>query len=309
MTDAPTAPSDPSTPSGASARSGATTTPAFSAPGNAGYVDVRRITVAGAPVAVVTLNRPDKLNGLTLGMLKDLAAASRDLRGDRDLRAVILEGAGPSFSAGLDFASALRSPTALGAAFVPGLDGVNVFQRACWGWRRVPVPVVAVVRGHCYGGGAQLALGADFRVTAPDARWSVMEAKWGLVPDMSGMRTLVDAVGADRAKRLAMTAEELDGATAAEWGLATDVSDVPRARAEQIIAELVTRSPDQLAAVKRLTLDASRSPRAVFRRERIEQIALLARENTARARKAAFSKGREVAAFARRGTWAGRGDD
>ena len=140
-------------------------------------------------VARVWLDRPDKLNGLTLDMLSELVATSRRLRKDRTLRAVVLSGAGESFSAGLDFATALKDPRQVARAFIPSmLRGTNVFQEAAWGWRRLPVPVIAVVQGHCYGGGLQIALGADFRISTPDAQWSVLEAKWGLIPDMSGIR-------------------------------------------------------------------------------------------------------------------------
>ena len=119
-------------------------------------------------VARVWLDRPDKLNGLTLDMLAELVATSRRLRNDRTLRAVILTGAGDSFSAGLDFATALRDPKGIVRSFVPSaLRGTNVFQEAAWGWRRLPVPVIAVVQGHCYGGGLQIALAADFRFSTP----------------------------------------------------------------------------------------------------------------------------------------------
>lgn len=110
-------------------------------------------------VARVWLDRPDKLNGLTLDMLAELAATSRRLAKDKSLRAVVLTGAGESFSAGLDFGSALRSPRQVARSFVPSLvRGTNVFQESAWGWRRLPVPVIAAVQGHCYGGGLQIAL-------------------------------------------------------------------------------------------------------------------------------------------------------
>ncbi len=148
---------------------------------------IRCTTAEG--VARVQLSRPDKLNALTLDMLDDLVATARRLRADRSLRAVILSGAGDSFCAGLDFATVLKTPRAVAAAFVPRpWLGTNTFQEACWAWRRLPVPVVAAVHGHCFGGGVQIALGADFRFATPDAKWSVLESKWGLIPDMSGIR-------------------------------------------------------------------------------------------------------------------------
>jgi enoyl-CoA hydratase/carnithine racemase len=242
------------------------------------------------PLARVNLNRPDKLNALTLGMLGDLADTAQRLRAERRVRAVILSGEGESFCAGLDFAAALSDRITLGKAFVPRpWRGTNVFQEACYGWRRLPVPVIAAVHGNCLGGGLQIALGADFRVTTPSARWAVLEGRWGLIPDMAGIRLLADQVGMDTAKLLTMTARVVDGTEAAELGLATEVADDAAAAAELLAQELLTRSPDALAAAKRLFERSwSSGPRATFGRERREQLRLLRLPNTARARRAAF---------------------
>lgn len=275
--------------------------------------DESAVTVAnaeaasGAKVAVVKLERSDKLNGLTLPMLRELSRVARELARDKELRGVILAGEGRSFSAGLDFGSAFSKPLDIARGFVPDIHGTNLFQRACWDWRRLPVPVIAVVQGHCFGGGVQLALGADFRVTTPTSTWSVLETKWGLIPDMSGARTLADAVHPDVAKWLTMSGEQFSGEKAVELGLATWLADdveAGLALARTKLSELADRSPDQLAATKRLFSDMSTSPRATFRRERIEQIALLMRENTTRARNAAMKK--VPPRFARRGTWMSR---
>jgi enoyl-CoA hydratase/carnithine racemase len=241
-------------------------------------------------VARVRLDRPTKLNGLTLEMLAELAATSRRLRKDRTLRAVVLTGAGDSFSAGLDFASALENPRHLARTFVPSvLRGTNTFQEAAWGWRRVPVPVIAVVRGHCYGGGLQIALGADFRISTPDAQWSVLEARWGLVPDMTGVRSLSELVGIDTAKLLTMSGDTVSGTTAKELGLVTEVADDPMAAADALVERLRTRSPDAVAAAKRLFGSTwSAGPRRTFARERAEQLALLLGANARIAREAAF---------------------
>lgn len=241
-------------------------------------------------IARVTLNRPDKLNALTLGMLSDLTEAAHKLRGHREVRAVVLTGAGESFCAGLDFASALASRTDLAKAFVPRpWRGTNTFQEACFSWRRLSVPVIAAVHGNCLGGGLQIALGADFRITTPAARWSVLEGKWGLIPDMAGIRLLADQVGMDQAKLLTMTARVVSGSEAVALGLATKVADNPVQGADELAEELVTRSPDALAAAKRLFERSwTASARATFRRERREQLHLLRAPNTARARRAAF---------------------
>jgi enoyl-CoA hydratase/carnithine racemase len=248
-------------------------------------------------VARVWLDRPDKLNGLTLEMLAELTSVARRLRKDKTLRAVVITGAGDSFSAGLDFASALRDPRQIARCFVPSLlRGTNIFQEAAWGWRRLPVPVIAVVQGHCYGGGLQIALGADFRIATPTSQWSVLEAKWGLIPDMSGIRSLSELVGIDVAKRLTMTGETFDGTRAHELGLVTELAEDPYAAADELVEQLKTRSPDAVAAAKRLFDGTwSSSPRKVFSRERAEQLALLLNANTKIAREAAFR--REVPEF------------
>lgn len=243
-------------------------------------------------VARVRLERPDKLNALTLDTLDELVATAHRLRRDRSLRAVVLSGAGRSFCAGLDFGSVAEDgQLAVLRRFAPRpWRGTNTFQEACWAWRRLPVPVVAVVHGHCLGGGLQIAMGADFRITAPDAQWSVLEGKWGLVPDMSGVRTLAQQLGLDVAKRLTMTGETVSGAEAFRLGLATQSADDPAAAADELVGQLLTRSPDAVAAAKRL-FDTrwSASPRRTFARERWEQAVLLAAPNTGRIRKAARS--------------------
>ena len=244
------------------------------------------------PVAVVRLNRPEKLNALTLQTLEELVATARELRKDRTLRAVVLTGEGPSFCAGLDFGAVLRKPAAIVEAFVPRpWRGTNTFQEACWAWRRLPVPVIAAVEGHCYGGGLQIALAADFRIATPESEWSVLEGKWGIIPDMTGVRSLAELVGIDTAKRLTMTAEMFSGKEAHDLGLVTELAADPEAAAYDLARELATRSPDQLAAAKRLFNESwTSSPRRTFARERIEQLFLLFNANTKAAREAALKK-------------------
>ncbi|WP_067435270.1 crotonase/enoyl-CoA hydratase family protein [Nocardioides jensenii] len=243
-------------------------------------------------IAHVRLNRADKLNALTLQTLDELIGTARELRRDRTLRAVVISGHGDSFCAGLDFASVLKKPTGILRAFVPNpFLGTNKFQEACWAWRRLPVPVIAAVHGHCYGGGIQIALAADFRFATPDSQWSVLEGRWGLIPDMSGVRSLSELVGVDTAKRLTMTAQTVNGKEAHDLGLVTELAADPVTAAEDFARELAGKSPDALAAAKRLfNRSATDSARRTFARERAEQIFLLATSNTAKARKAAFKK-------------------
>src|SRR4051794_19757484 len=243
-------------------------------------------------IAHVRLARPEKLNALTLQTLEELVTTARQLRRDRTLRAVVLSGEGASFCAGLDFGSGLRQPAGIVGAFLPRpWRGTNTFQEACWAWRRLPVPVIAAVHGHCYGGGLQIALAADFRVATPDSEWSVLEGRWGIIPDMTGVRSLAQLVGIDTAKRLTMTAQMFSGKEAKDLGLVTELAAEPVAAAEELARELMTRSPDQLAAAKRLFDQTwTSSPRRTFARERAEQLFLLFTANTKAAREAAAKK-------------------
>lgn len=250
-------------------------------------------------IAQVRLDRPAKLNALTLDLLEELAATAHRLRADKTLRAVVIAGEGDAFTAGLDFASVEGQPRRLALSFVPRpwrSGGTNLFQEACWAWRRLPVPVIAAVHGHCLGGGVQIALAADFRFAHPDSSWSVLEGKWGIIPDMTGVRTLSELVGLDVAKRLTMTAETLSGKEAHDLGLVTELHPDPVTAATAFAQRLAQRSPDQLAAAKRLFNGTwFTSARRTFSRERLEQLKLLRAPNTKIARRAALK--RETAVY------------
>ena len=247
-------------------------------------------------IAHVRLDRPDKMNALTLDILDDLVATAARLRKDKELRAVVISGEGDAFCAGLDFAAVLRNPAGIAKAFIPRpWRGTNTFQEAPWAFRRIPVPVIAAVHGHCLGGGLQIALAADFRIATPDSRWSVLEGKWGLIPDMSGVQALKELVGIDQAKLLTMTAEVYDGSRAHDLGLVTRLDNDPLTGALQLANELSRKSPDAVAAAKRLFNDSwNSSPRRTFARERAEQAFLLVARNTRAAREAAFKKAEAV---------------
>ncbi len=204
-------------------------------------------------VAVVTLTRADKHNALDLPMFEAIIAAAERLGGEPGLRAVVLHGEGPSFCSGLDVVSIMSA-----GGGVEGLtqrvrgDVPNWFQRAALDWSALPVPVIAALHGTCLGGGLQIALGTDIRIAAPDTRLSVMEIKWGLVPDMSITRTLPRLVGIDVAKELTFTGRVLDGTEAHRVGLVTRVCDQPLTAARKLAAEIASRSPDAVRAAKRL---------------------------------------------------------
>src|ERR1700759_5211921 len=213
-----------------------------------------RVAVAASDhVATVTLTRADKHNALDVPMFEQINAAADRVAAEPGVRAVVLCGEGPSFCSGLDVVSIMAAGN--------GLDGLaervtgevpNWFQRAAHAWLELPMPVIAAVHGTCFGGGLQIALGADIRIATPGARLSVMEVKWGLVPDMSITRTLPRLVGIDVAKELTFTGSVFDGEEAARLGIVTHVAGDPLAAARELAGTIATRSPDAVRAAKRL---------------------------------------------------------
>ncbi|WP_250655257.1 crotonase/enoyl-CoA hydratase family protein [Alkalimarinus coralli] len=204
-------------------------------------------------IAVVTMNRPDKLNALDMPMFEGLAKTAKKLAKNRDIRAVILRGEGNAFCSGLDVKSIMKNPLAAAKLLIkPGRKISNLAQDVGYLWRQVPVPVIAVTQGKCWGGGFQIALGADFRYTMPDCEFSIMEMKWGLIPDMSGSITLRELIPIDLAKELTMTARIFDGNEAKEMGLVSHVSEKPFDDALAFAKEISKRSPDAIANAKKL---------------------------------------------------------
>lgn len=207
-----------------------------------------------AYVADVTLNRADKLNALDLKMFAALAEAADSIASDKSVRAVVLHGAGGNFCAGIDlsvlgesdfdFGKALRTPVEPSPA--------NFFQRAAYAWRELSVPVICALEGVVFGGGLQVALGADVRYASPDAKLSIMESKWGLIPDMAISTTLRGLLKPDHIKELAWTARVLDSSEAKSLGLVTAVVDDPLGASRKLAAECAARSPDAIRGIKAL---------------------------------------------------------
>jgi enoyl-CoA hydratase/carnithine racemase len=204
-------------------------------------------------VATVTLTRPDKHNALDVAMFDAILAAAQRLAAEPGVRAVVLHGAGPSFCSGLDVASLMSSGQGI-SGLTDRVHGEvpNWFQRASHDWLTLPVPVIAALHGNVFGGGLQIALGADIRIAAPDARLSVMEVKWGLIPDMGITRTLPRLVTIDVAKELTYTGRVVSGTEAAALGLVTRAAEDPLAAARELATEIASRSPDAVRRAKRL---------------------------------------------------------
>lgn len=219
------------------------------------------VTIADG-VADVRLNRPEKLNALDRPMFEALVATGQRLSADHSVRAVVLSGEGRGFCAGLDFASFMAmagegsEPSATLLDRRADESPANFAQHAAWVWTEVPVPVIAALHGVVFGGGLQVALGADIRFAAPDAQLSVMEIRWGLVPDMAITQTLPRLVRADVARELVYTGRRLSGEEAAEAGLVTRVAEDPLAAARELAADIAGRSPDAIRAGKRLLREA-----------------------------------------------------
>ena len=236
-------------------------------------------------IAEVTLNRPDKLNALDPAMFEAIIAAGERLGRAAGLRAVVLTGAGRGFCSGLDketFASIAAGRGAPGLAeLMTRTHGVaNAWQQAAYVWRTLPVPVIAAVHGVTFGGGFQIALGADIRYVAPDARLSIMEIKWGLVPDMSGIALMRELARADVIRDLAMTGRIFSGTEALAFGFATSVHPDPLAAARATAKEIAARSPDAVRAIKRLLNRASNDDAAaLLLAESKEQAALIGSPN------------------------------
>jgi enoyl-CoA hydratase/carnithine racemase len=207
-------------------------------------------------IADVRLARPDKLNAFDLPMFAALVDAGLELAADPSLRAVVISGEGRGFSSGLDIQAVMSSigERKAGPRLSDPTDGspANHAQRAAWIWQEVPVPVIAAVHGVAYGAGLQLALGADIRFVAPDAKLSIRETYWGLIPDVGLTQTLRNVVGLDVAKELTFTARVVSGAEAKELRLATHVSDDPHKGAMALAREIAGKSPDAVRAAKKL---------------------------------------------------------
>jgi enoyl-CoA hydratase/carnithine racemase len=235
-------------------------------------------------VAEVTLNRPDKLNALDPAMFEAVIAAGERLSRTAGLRAIVLAGAGKGFCAGLDketFASIVaRGAPALGDLTKRTHGLANDFQQAAYVWRTLPVPVIAAIHGVALGGGFQIALGADIRYVAPDARLAILEIKWGIVPDMGGIALMRELARSDVIRELAMTGRVFSGAEAFAFGFATGLHADPLAAARATAKEIAARSPDAVRATKRLLNAASDADAAaILLAESKEQAALLGSPN------------------------------
>jgi enoyl-CoA hydratase/carnithine racemase len=245
--------------------------------------------------------RVDKLNALDMAMFEALGNTGEELKAAPNVRAVVLSGEGRAFCAGLDFSS-FQAMGSGGGADTSGRPTRNLLDRnpgslanfaqaAGWVWHELPMPVIAAVHGVAYGGGLQIALGADLRLVTADARLSVREIHWGLIPDMSGTQTLRHLVRQDVAKELTYTGRIVSGSEAVELGLATRVCEDPHAEALALAREIAGRSPTAIRSAKRLLNEAYLGDEAEgLAREEKAQLALIGSPNQLEAVRANMGK-------------------
>ena len=242
-------------------------------------------------VADVRLNRADKMNALDPAMIEGLVSAIDRLARTTGLRAVVLSGEGRGFCAGLDMASMAGLAGTDFDVMARTHGPANIFQQVCWGWRTLAVPVIAAVHGVAFGGGLQLMSGADIRIARPDARLSVMEMKWGIVPDMAGFALWPGLVRDDVLRELTYTAREFFGEEAVGFGFVTRTADDPLADAMDLAREIAARNPEAIRAAKRLAnLSVGGDAAEILLAESREQGALIGRPNQMEAVAAGMQK-------------------
>jgi len=204
-------------------------------------------------IAFVSFNRPDKYNALNLAVFEQMIAIGEDLISNKKIRAVILAGNGKGFCSGLDVKSMMKTIGASNKVMhKENPEDQNMVQRISLVWRDIPVPVIAAIHNICYGGGFQIALGADIRYATPDTKFSIMETKWGLIPDMGGSVTFPELMNIDQVKELTFTGRVFEAPEAKELGVITKIVDDPMQAALDLANELKERSPDALMYGKKL---------------------------------------------------------
>ncbi len=208
-------------------------------------------------VADVRFNRPDKYNSLSFDMISAMAKTIKRLSQESTVRAVVISGEGKGFCSGIDVGN-FTNPQPNDEIKVTSLEDryegriTNIFQYIAIGYKQLPMPVIAAIHGVAYGGGCQIALGADIRLATPDAKLSIMEMKWGLVPDMSASQTVRDVLSIDVAKELIFTGKIISGEEAAKINLVTRTCENPHQEAMELAKEIASKSPHAVRAAKKL---------------------------------------------------------
>ncbi len=246
-------------------------------------------------IADVRLTRAEKMNALDPVMFREIGGAIDALATRTDVRCVVLSGEGKSFCAGLDMASMAAGGSGTGAE--RNDQGSILPQHVTWGWRQLPMPVIAAVHGVAFGGGFQIMSGADIRIAAPGTRFAIRETYWGLVPDMAGFAIWRGLVRDDVLRELVYTAREFDADEALHHGFITRIADDPHAAAMEMATAIAARSPHAIRGAKRLcNMAHDTDPRAMLEAETHEQMAVIGKPNMMEA--VAANMGKRAAVFA-----------
>ena len=239
-----------------------------------------RVTIAVTDgVADVRLNRADKMNALDPAMFDGIVGAIDRLAAMDEVRVAVLSGEGRAFCAGLDMASMAGGGSMLDLA-ARDWGPANKAQQVSWGWRTLPMPVIAAVHGVAFGGGFQIMSGADIRIAAPGTRFAIRESYWGLVPDMAGVALWRTLARDDVLRELTYTGREFEAAEAERLGFVTRVAEDPLATAMAMAREIASRNPHATRGAKRLyNLAADGDAAAVLDAETVEQLKVIRTPN------------------------------
>ncbi|MBP2279258.1 enoyl-CoA hydratase/carnithine racemase [Psychrobacter sp. PL15] len=242
-------------------------------------------------ILTISLNRPQKKNAMSFEMMHELIAVAGRICKDKKLRAVIINGAEGTFCAGVDLSDLNQPKNQAYALWELVKPSQSLFQRVCLVWRDLPIPVIAVLEGHCIGAGLQLALACDVRISSPDCKLSIMEAKWGLVPDMGLTQSALGVVRVDVLKELAMSARTIDAQQGQKLGLISHCSESPLQHAQQLAIEFAQRSPDAVLASKRIVNAMYQQAPTTLYKEKAWQLKLMLGRNRKLAVKKAKAAG------------------
>jgi enoyl-CoA hydratase/carnithine racemase len=254
------------------------------------------ITMLEDGIADVRMTRVDKMNALDSAQWTALVEAVETLKAMSGLRVVVLSGEGRAFCAGLDLSSMQsdREPggSSAGGSLADRTHGIaNNAQYAAWGWRELPVPVIAAVHGVAFGAGSQIMAAADIRIVHPDTRIAIMEMKWGLVPDVAGMPLWRGQVKDDVLREMIYTNREFTGVEAKEMGFATHVSDDPLAHAMELARVIANKNPHAIRGAKRLcNLMGDATDAELLQAESDEQVLVIRKPNQMEAVMASMEK-------------------
>lgn len=248
-------------------------------------------------ILIITLNRPQKKNAMSFTMMKELIDVAKHTSADIALRAVIIKGAENTFCAGIDLSDLNNSKNKAYSLWQLIKPSQSLFQRVCLIWREMPMPVIAVLEGHCIGAGMQLALACDVRISHPECQLSIMETKWGLVADMGITQSAMGVVRADVLKELAMSARIIEATEAQRLGLVSHCSESPFTQALELAEEFAQRSPDAVLATKRIVNAIYEQSALTIYKEKLWQVKLMLGRN----RKLALKKAKQAStSFAER---------